>query len=137
MNVKLLPRMTLEQQIRGTRRAIDSLRANERSRSGLFPHSRDACSSYLLRKSWRKRYGGKEMANICDNKLTVVGLIEKPKEFLDSLEKAVYGQVLPRGDQFFSVVADWQTIPTFRFETKWQPPATGSLRCPRSTKARD
>jgi len=62
MNVKLLPRMTLEQQIRGTRRAIDSLRANERGPVWLIPSLQRRLQQLLTEKKlakkiWRKRNG--------------------------------------------------------------------------------
>jgi len=55
MNVKLMPGMTLEQHIRGTRRAIESLRTNGRGPVWLIPSLQKRLRKLLAEKKAAKR----------------------------------------------------------------------------------
>lgn len=61
------------------------------------------------------------MANLCKNRLVVVGLTVKPEIVANSLERKLYGHVLPTGN-YYSVVAGEGPNPTFSFMTDWDTP---------------
>jgi len=61
------------------------------------------------------------MANLCSNKLIVVGLKSDPEMFAASLELALCGQILTR-DELYSVSVRKGPSPEFNFKTNWEPP---------------
>jgi hypothetical protein len=61
------------------------------------------------------------MSNDCSNTLIVVDTKERPENFRESLEKALYGQILPQGE--YCSVTFVEGNPTeFRFRSGWIPP---------------
>jgi hypothetical protein len=61
------------------------------------------------------------MANICNNKLIVVELKESPEKFARTLERALYGEALPK-EHYFSVRVEDGSPTEFWFKTKYGPP---------------
>jgi hypothetical protein len=61
------------------------------------------------------------MANLCSNKLIVVGLKTNPEMFAASLELALCGQILTR-DELYAVSVGKGPRPELNFKTNWQPP---------------
>jgi hypothetical protein len=60
MKLKLMPGMTLEQQIQGTRAAIKSLSSNQGGPIWLLPSLRKRLQVLTAEKESRQRYGSKE-----------------------------------------------------------------------------
>src|SRR5215470_13433195 len=89
-----------------------------------------ACHHVLASQQRTRR---KQMANDCSNWLAVVGLKKKSDEFCKSLEHAMYGQTVPRGE-YYSVLPAEGTNPTFQFNTKWWPPVKALMALSKKRK---